>query len=99
MNKKDFEGLLTSMQQAIDIAGGKRKPGRIHHVHVPKKINVKAIRKKLAMTQAQFAATFGFAPRTLKSWESGERQPESYARILLNVIAKHPEAVIDANRP
>ena len=96
MNKKDFEGLLTSAKQAAEIAQGKRKPARVHRVHVPKKINVKAIRGKLGMTQHQFATTFGFVERTLKSWEAGERQPESSARVLLRVIEKNPAAVIEA---
>lgn len=48
------------------------------------------------MTLRQFAATFGFAEGTLKSWESGERQPESAARMLLKVIDRNPAAVLDA---
>ena len=96
MNKKDFAGLLQSVQQAAEIATGRRKPARVHYAKVPKTVNVKAIRKRMGMTQREFAATFGFAERTLKSWESGERRPESCARVLLKVIAKYPAEVLDA---
>jgi putative transcriptional regulator len=96
MDKKTFDSIMRGAQQALDYAKGSREGFVVHHVQVPKKVNVKAIRTRLGMTQHQFARTFGFAERTLKSWEGGERQPESYARILLKVIDKNPAAVIEA---
>ena len=36
---------------------------------------------------------------TLRNWEQGRRRPEGTARVLLQVVAKHPEAVLDAVRP
>lgn len=96
MDKDIFDGILKGAKEAAEIAEGKRKPTRVHQVRVPKKVNVKAIRKKLGMTQHQFALTFGFVERTLKSWEAGEREPESAARVLLKVIEKNPAAVLDA---
>ena len=62
-------------------------------VHVPDAVNVKAIRKKLAMTQAQFCAAFGFDVRALREWEQGRRSPERTARAYLRVIAKAPGTV------
>ena len=96
MDKEIFEGIVKGAKEAIEIAQGKRKAARVHHVRVPKKVNVKAIRSKLGMTQHQFAITFGFAERTLKSWEAGEREPESSARVLLKVIEMNPKAVLEA---
>lgn len=96
MKKEDFDSLMRGAQEALEITQGKRQPARVHFVKVPKKVNVKAIRHKLGMTQRQFASTFGFAERTLKSWEAGERQPESSARVLLKVIEKNPTAVLEA---
>jgi putative transcriptional regulator len=96
MDKDIFAGIMKGAKEAAEIASGKRKPARVHHVRVPKTINVKAIRSKLGMTQHQFAATFGFAERTLKSWEAGEREPESAARVLLKVIEMNPTAVLEA---
>jgi putative transcriptional regulator len=56
---------------------------------------VRAIRRKLKLSQTQFAMRFGFAPATLRNWEQGRTKPEGPARVLLAVIAKHPEAVED----
>ena len=98
MDKSTFDGLMESMQQAAAIAGGKRKPARTHHIKAPAKVDVKAIRKKLGMTQKRFSETFGFPLRTVASWESGERRPEKPARILLCIIAHNPAAVFEAVR-
>ncbi|MSO85855.1 MAG: transcriptional regulator [Rhodospirillales bacterium] len=48
------------------------KPVRAR-VHVPDAVNVKAIRRKLGMTQAQFRATFGFDVQRLA--RMGARPP------------------------
>lgn len=96
MDKDAFDSIMRGAQQALAYAKGSRDGFVVHRVHVPRKVNVKAIRRRLGMTQHQFAATFGFAERTLKSWESGERQPESAARVLLRVIERNPAAVLDA---
>jgi putative transcriptional regulator len=96
MDKQIFDSIMRGAKEALQYAKGARVGFAEHHVHIPKNVDVKAIRKQLGMTQHQFAATFGFAERTLKSWEAGERQPESYARVLLKVIEKNPAAVLEA---
>ena len=58
--------------------------------------NPKEIRQKLHMTQEQFAAQFQVPLGTLRDWEQGVRQPDSAARSYLRVIAKTPQAVIEA---
>lgn len=58
--------------------------------------NPKQIRRRLHMTQEQFAATFHVPLGTLRDWEQGAREPDSAARTLLRVIDKNPEAVIEA---
>ena len=63
---------------------------------IPAAIDVKAIRGKLGMTQKEFAGRFGFPLGTLRNWERGHRRPEGAARAFLTVIARHPEAVMDA---
>lgn len=69
-----------------------------YRVHIPVDIDVKAIRGKLALTQTQFAARFGFSVNTLRHWEQGKRQPEGPTRAYLVVIAKTPKAVERALR-
>jgi putative transcriptional regulator len=56
---------------------------------------VKLIRQRYALSQSEFAALLGVSIKTLQNWEQGRRTPHGAARILLQVAAKHPEAVWD----
>jgi putative transcriptional regulator len=58
--------------------------------------NAKEIRRRLHLTQEQFAARFGLPLSTLRDWEQGAREPDSAARTLLRVIDREPEAVMRA---
>ena len=59
----------------------------------PKPIDVKAIRKRVKMSQAEFSKAYGISKRALQEWEQGGRQPDSAARAYLTVIAKEPGMV------
>ena len=89
--------IITSLKEAIAWAGGEDVPVRVTTVRVPT-TNVRAIRRKLGLSQSQFAAKFGFQPATLKNWEQGRTRPDGPARVLLAVIARHPDAVEDSLR-
>ena len=95
MEKELFDSIMRGAKEASDYMKGKNKNVV---VHVPKKVNVKKIRKKLCMTQKAFAETFGFSLQSIKYWESDRREPETAAKVLLNTIAYSPETVILANR-
>ena len=58
-------------------------------------IDVRKLREKLKLSQNEFAARFGFSAAVLRNWEQGRNRPAGPARILLAVIARHPEAVED----
>jgi putative transcriptional regulator len=92
--------LIRSVKQAIAWANGEDIPVRVTMVSVERApvLDVRSIRGKLGLSQSQFAARFGFAPATVKNWEQGRTQPDGPARVLLAVIAHHPEAVEDALR-
>jgi len=59
----------------------------------PKPVDVKAIRKRVKMSQAEFSRAYGISKRALQEWEQGGRQPDSAARAYLTVIAKEPAVV------
>lgn len=59
----------------------------------PKPIDVKTIRKRVKMSQAEFSRAYGISKRALQEWERGGRQPDSAARAYLTVIAKEPAMV------
>ena len=52
-----------------------------------------ALRKRLGLSQTEFARQFMLNLRTLQDWEQGRRQPEDIARTYLRVIERNPEAV------
>src|SRR6218665_4000255 len=88
-----FESIKQGLQEAIAHARGDERGVRVHR---PRAIDVKAVRAKVGMTQEQFAARFGFSTATLRHWERGDRTPHGPALVLLNVIERNPQAVIEA---
>ena len=56
-------------------------------------VDIAATRRRLGLSQTEFAAWFGISPGTLRNWEQGRRVPEGPARVLLRVIEREPEAV------
>jgi DNA-binding transcriptional regulator YiaG len=62
--------VIASLKEAIAWAAGEDVPVKITKVEVPK-TDVRAVRRKLHLSQSQFAAKFGFEPATLKNWEQG----------------------------
>ena len=85
------------LDQAISYAKGSAST-KAFRVHVPAHVDVRAIRRKLGMTQQAFAARFGFSINTLRHWEQGKREPEGPTRAYLLVIDRAPHAVQRALR-
>lgn len=98
-NKQSTVGarIVEGLEQAIAWTRGKNADVRVTVVHVPK-VDVRAVRTKMELSQAQFATKFGFPPATLRNWEQGRSRPDAPTRVLLAVIAKHPQAVEDVLR-
>jgi putative transcriptional regulator len=84
------------LEQAVSYAKG--SASKAYRVHVPPRVDVKAIREKLGMTQRTFAARFGFNINTLRHREQGRREPEGPTRAHLLVIDRSPLAVQKALR-
>jgi len=97
MTNKVAASIRRGLKEALAYAKKEVRPAD-YRVHIPADIDVKAIREKLALTQTQFAARFGFSVNTLRHWEQGKRQPEGPTRAYLVVIAKTPKAVARALR-
>jgi putative transcriptional regulator len=75
------ESVIQGLKEAIAWTKGENDNVRVTVVEVPQ-IDVRKVRLKMGLSQAQFACKFGFPP----------------ARVLLAVIARHPEAVEDVLR-
>jgi len=95
MKEKLFNELVASVREGGAILRGKVTPSRQFVVDGP---NVKRIRENYKLSQSKFAALLGISVATLRNWEQGRRTPDGPARILLQVAAKHPHAVLDVVR-
>jgi putative transcriptional regulator len=91
---KAFDSIKRGLEQAVRHGKGKRVAGM--RLHVAPEIDVKAVRESTGLTQEEFAATFAISLGALRHWERGDRKPRGTARVLLNVIAKEPQAVLRA---
>ena len=65
---------------------------------LPGPLDIKAIRKKVGMSQSEFAAAFALNRRTLQEWEQGKTSPDNAVRAYLTVIDRNPRAVVQALR-
>lgn len=92
MDEKMFAELEESLREGMEIVRGEKQPSRTFQLDAP---DIKAIRENMHLTQQQFAALMGISMRTLQNWEQGRRSPEGPARVLLQVAAKHPQALLD----
>lgn len=89
---KAGQRIIRSARQALAIAEGKIEKAK-YRVRVPDAIDVRAIRRKIGMTQDDFARHFGVNKRTIQDWEQKHRSPSGAARAFLTVIDREPEAV------
>lgn len=58
--------------------------------------SIRALRKKLNLTQQQFSVRFHLPLGTIRDWEQGTHRPDKAAQVLLTIIAKDPDAVARA---
>lgn len=86
-----FESIKRGLSEAIEYSEGTLKGARVFK---PDTINVKALRKKVRMTQMEFASAFGISLGTLRHWERGDRNPQGPALVLLNLVQKEPQTIL-----
>jgi putative transcriptional regulator len=91
-----FNELLESVRQGGAILRETAQPSRSYRHDTV--LDVSELRQRFGLSQPKFAAMLGISVGTLRNWEQGRREPEGPARVLLQVAAKHPEAVLDTVR-
>lgn len=84
--------ILQGAREALALAAGEAKVSD-YRIHVPAEVDVRAIRQKRGLSQAAFAARFGFSIGRIRDWEQGRSNIDAPSRVLLTVIDKEPEAV------
>lgn len=58
-------------------------------------VDVTAIRQRTGLSQRDFAASIGVPEGTLVNWEQGRRQPSGPAKVLLALLAKKLNLVME----
>ena len=58
----------------------------------------RSVRKRLGISQAEFAARYHVPIGTLRDWEQNRKQPDAPALAYLRVIAREPKLVAQALR-
>jgi putative transcriptional regulator len=85
--------IIQGAKEVLAAMRGDKAAARVHKVP---RVDVGEVRRRLKLSQAEFAAAFGLSLDSVKNWEQGHRSPEGPAKVLLAVIAKDPQAVQNA---
>lgn len=95
MTKKAFDKIAAGLKDAIAIAQG-RADRKTYRLHVPERVDVKALRRRLKLTQEEFALRYNLSLARVRDWEQGRSEPDGAVRAYLKVIEREPKAVARA---
>jgi putative transcriptional regulator len=91
MGKKAFDRIAEGLSEVLAVTRGEAKPAKLY---VPAEIDVRSIRAKLALSQDDFAARFGFTVNQIKDWEQGRSRPLGGVRAYLMIIDRDAKSVL-----
>jgi putative transcriptional regulator len=91
-----YDELKTSLEEAVAYSKGDKSKARVitravvREQPVPKygAQGVAEVRKKLNLSQRNFALAMGVSPRTVEAWEAGVNTPSGSSRRLLYLLEK-----------
>jgi len=87
---KEYDNLMTSLNQAIAIERGQLKGRKTVYEIKPVKSytndQIKKIRNSVGMTQHVFASFMGVSCKTVEAWEKGTNRPAKTACRLLSML-------------
>lgn len=94
MDKELFERLLGSIDEMKAHQRGEidLPPENIHFVGEP---DPREIRRRMGLSQDDFAYVLGISVKTLQNWEQGRRDPTGPAMQLLRIAERHPEVLLE----
>jgi putative transcriptional regulator len=78
-------------QAAAHFRGDVKLPS--YEYNIPERIDVRAVRERSGLSQAQFAILYALNPRTVQEWEQGRAEPDLAVRAYLTVLDRNPRAV------
>ena len=94
MDEKTFKELEANLEEAVKVAKGQVRPRAVYLFLSPE--DIKSIRERVKLSQAEFAREFQLHLDTLKGWEQGKRKPDAAARNFLRMIQADPDFVRQA---
>lgn len=93
--------LVTDKAQGLDL-GSVPPPGRLSFVSrsrfsLSKNVNseVAQLRRRMNLSQEDFAKALGVSQSTVGLWEQGRRRPDGASSRLLEIAEKHPEVLLE----
>jgi DNA-binding transcriptional regulator YiaG len=66
----------------------------VHRIEL-RPVDVKALRMRLGVSQEAFAGRYGIDVATLRNWEQGRTTPDGPAAVLLQLIDRDPDKVME----
>lgn len=62
---------------------------------IPEEVDTRAVRDELHLTQEQFSHLVGVSVHAVRHWENGRRMPDAPVRILIAILHRNPDVVLD----
>lgn len=100
--------LVESMAEAVAIEQGSLRAAHRHRrtlreatVAPPPSYGssrVRRLREALGLSQPVFAKALNVSVGTIRGWEQGARIPDGASRRLLEIVERHPHAILEAVR-
>lgn len=90
MEKKLFDSLMQGVTEAVAFHNGNTEGCRVTTYPIP---DVRQVRKRAGMTQAEFSKRYRIPIDSLRAWETRRRNPDQTAQTLLILIERDPEGV------
>lgn len=91
--KSSADRIMQGLREASAHARGEKVPGL--RLHIPRSVDVSAVRRRTGLSQAAFSQRIGVSTGTLRNWEQGRRTPDGPARVLLAMLQRNPRIVED----
>ena len=87
-----FDERKAALEEAVEIKNGVIEPARVTRYELA---DVKAIRAQLNVSQSEMAKVLGTSLDTIKSWETGRRNPTGLAAKVLATIQANPKFFLE----
>lgn len=86
-----FQSIENGLSQGVEYTKGKLPEARERKLSIAPLPDfhgekIKALRKKLQLSQALFAAALGVSIKTVEAWESGRNKPSGSAQRMLELL-------------